>query len=140
MPGTSLRGSLPQPSPVALPYMSLSDQLVTILNALRANVPEITASMVASSDGLAIAHNITSGDPARMAAMVATALGLGKRICDSFGGGSFHETSIAGENVQVYVYAAGKGVLAVIAQKGANVGLIHLEARDAAKRVSTVLG
>ncbi len=119
--------------------MSISDQLVTVLNELRANVPEVTASMVASTDGLAIAHNMTTGDPARMAAMVATALGLGKRICDSFGGGAFNETSITGETSQVYVYSAGRGVLALIAQPGANVGLIHLEARAAAKNIATAL-
>lgn len=120
--------------------MSISDNLGSILNELRANVPDIVATMVASTDGLAIAHNITSGDPARMAAMVATALGLGKRICDSFGGGAFSETSISGESGQVYVYSAGSGVLAVIAKSGANVGLIHLESRDAARRVASILG
>lgn len=120
--------------------MSISDQLITILNELRQAIPEVGSALVASSDGLAIAHNVSTGEPARMAAMVATALGLGKRICDSFGSGNFSETSVTGDGGSVYIYSAGKGVLAIIAQSGANVGLIHLEARTAAKKIASVLG
>lgn len=120
--------------------MNVSEQLQTVLSELRASIPELRGALVASSDGLAIAHNVSAGDPARLAAMVATALGLGKRICDSFGGGNLSETSISGDSGQVYVYAAGtQGVLAVIAASGSNVGLIHLEARDAARRIAAVL-
>lgn len=121
--------------------MTLNEQLNQILGDLRSAIPEIKGNLIASTDGMTIAANLPGGDPARMAAMVATALGLGKRICDTFGGGKLNETSITGTDSQIYIYASGtKGVLAVIAAQGANVGLIHLECRDAAAKIQQVLG
>ncbi|HSI84912.1 MAG: roadblock/LC7 domain-containing protein [Candidatus Methylacidiphilales bacterium] len=121
--------------------MTTNDQLKSIIERLRIDVPELRGALVATTDGLAVAHSLSSGDANRIAAMVATALGLGKRICDSIGGGDLSETSFTGAAGQVYVYSAGKkGVLGVLAAVGSNVGLIHLEARDAAAQIQTVLG
>lgn len=121
--------------------MTVNEQLTDILTNLRSAVPELQGSLIASTDGMTIASNVASGDANRMAAMVATALGLGKRICDTFSGGELNETSITGSTGQVYIYATGaKGVLAVFAASGANVGLINLECRDAAAKVQTILG
>ena len=121
--------------------MSVSDELNQQLSQLRSAVPELRGALVASSDGLAIAHSLSSGDAARMAAMVATALGLGKRISDTFGAGVFQETAVAGVNGQVFIYSCGnRGVLAAIAPAGANIGLINIEARDAAKNIAQLLG
>lgn len=105
-------------------------------------LPELRGVIVASTDGLAIAHSFVSSsiDPHRVAAMAATALGLGKRISSTLGTGTFTETSVAGADGLILIYASGsKGVLALIAPSHANLGLVHLEARDAANRVAQVL-
>ncbi|PTY02616.1 hypothetical protein DB346_08690 [Verrucomicrobia bacterium LW23] len=121
--------------------MTTNQQLQTILDKLRVDVPDLRGVLVATSDGLAVAHSISSGDSNRIAAMVATALGLGKRICETIGGGALSETSFSGATGQVYVYSAGtKGVLGVLSAPGANIGLIHLEAREAATKIQQVLG
>ena len=120
--------------------MSLTDDLNNILGNLRSSVPEIKGALIASTDGMIISSHVTSGDPSRMAAMIATALGLGKRICETFAGGTLTETSVSGTEGQAFIYSAGsKAVLGVIVAAGANVGLIHLECRDAAKKISQVL-
>lgn len=121
--------------------MSKQEVLYHTLSSLRGAIPELRGAIVASSDGLAVAHSLANGDdPNRVAAMAATALGLGKRISDSLGGGDLTETSVSGTNAQIYIYAAGsKGVLAVVAPSGANVGLIHMEARSAASQISQTL-
>jgi uncharacterized protein len=120
--------------------MTLTEQLNEILLGLRSSIPEIKGSLIASTDGMTIAANLPGGDANRMAAMVATALGLGKRICETFGGGTLNETSVTGSEGQVYIYSAGsKGVLAVIAGKGANVGLINIECRDGAEQIQKIL-
>ena len=120
--------------------MALTDEIQTALSDLRASVPEITGAVIASTDGLAIAHSVSSGDPNRMAAMVATSLGLGKRISENFGGGNLNETSVVGENALISVYSAGpKGVLAVVASSGANIGMVNLESRETAKKVQGIL-
>ncbi|MBS0658645.1 MAG: roadblock/LC7 domain-containing protein [Verrucomicrobia bacterium] len=121
--------------------MSLSDRLQSILNELRSALPDVRGALISSADGMLIAQNVSSGDSNRMAAMVATSLGLGKRMCESFGAGNLSETSVSGDAGQVFIYGAGsKGVLAVINPAGGNIGLLHLECRAAARRVAEVLG
>ncbi len=123
--------------------MSIGKQeaLQQTLTALRSAIPEVRGVLVASTDGLPIAQNLSgTEDPNRVAAMAATALGLGKRIADTLSAGTLSETSVSGSNGQIYLYAAGtKGVLVVVAAANANVGLIHLEARDAARNIAALL-
>jgi predicted regulator of Ras-like GTPase activity (Roadblock/LC7/MglB family) len=111
------------------------------LAALRVAIPEIRGVLIASTDGLPMAQNLSgSEDPNRVAAMAATALGLGKRISDTLSAGALTETTVSGSSGQIFLYAAGgKGVLVVVAAAGANVGLINLEARDAVRTIASIL-
>jgi uncharacterized protein len=111
------------------------------LAALRNAIPEIRGVLIASTDGLPMAQNLSgSEDPNRVAAMAATALGLGKRISDTLNAGALTETTVSGTSGQIFLYAAGnKGVLVVVAAAGANVGLINLEARDAVRNIASIL-
>ncbi|MBS0660712.1 MAG: roadblock/LC7 domain-containing protein [Verrucomicrobia bacterium] len=121
--------------------MSISDRLQAILNELRSSLPDVRGCLIASADGMLIAQNVSAGDSNRMAAMVATSLGLGKRMCEAFGSGTLSETSVSGDAGQVFIYGAGsKGVLAVINPAGGNIGLLHLECRASARRIAEVLG
>lgn len=121
--------------------MSTSTQLQSLLESLRTALPEVRGILVASIDGMPVAQNLLEGDANRIAAMVATALSLGKRISDSFGGGQFQETSVYGQSAQVFIYSAGtKAVLSVTASGLTNVGLIHLESRAAAQKIAQLLG
>lgn len=122
--------------------MSKQEQAQSILNTLRSSMPEIKGALIATVDGLAISRSFsdTATDTNRVAAMAATALGLGKRIADTLNAGEFTETSVSGREGNVYIYATGpKGVLAVITQADANLGLVHLESRDAARQISSLL-
>jgi uncharacterized protein len=121
--------------------MSKQETLQSAIATLRSAIPELKGALVATTDGLALVHSLSSGeDPNRVAAMAATALGLGKRISDTLNGGDLSETSVTGTNAQIFLYATGgKGVLAVVAAAGANVGLIHMEARDAARKIAEAL-
>ncbi|QSR85932.1 roadblock/LC7 domain-containing protein [Candidatus Methylacidiphilum infernorum] len=120
--------------------MSISEELNMVLGSLRSAVPEINAALIATTDGLPVAHSLSSGDPNRLSAMAATALGLGKRICETYGGGEFRENTVSGSEGQMFIYSAGgKAVLGVITKTGGNVGLIHLEAREAANKIAMIL-
>lgn len=121
--------------------MSKQEQLQATLQNLRSSLPELRGALVATVDGLPIAQTFSdSTDSNRVAAMAATALGLGKRINDTLGTGELTEMSVSGLDGQVYVYATGKkGVLAVVTPSGMNLGLLHMEARDAARTVALVL-
>ncbi|MDO4245084.1 MAG: roadblock/LC7 domain-containing protein [Deinococcus sp.] len=121
--------------------VSKQEQLQATLQSLRTSLPELRGALVATVDGLPIAQTFSdSTDSNRVAAMAATALGLGKRINDTLGTGELTEMSVSGLDGQVYVYATGrKGVLAVVTPSGMNLGLLHMEARDAARTVALVL-
>lgn len=120
--------------------MNRSEQLNQIIHGLRQAVADLNGVLIASTDGLSIAQALSSGiDPNRVAAMAATALGVGRRIAETLQAGSFSETSVRGSHGQIFLYAAGdQAILAVIATAEANVGLIHLEARDAARNIANV--
>ncbi len=121
--------------------MSKQEEIRKEISALRQAVPELKGVMVASADGLSIATDFPEAEGARIAAMAATALGLGKRIAQTVGLSGLEEVVIRGQDGYLVVYAAGdKGVMAVQAPQGANLGLIHLEARSVASRVAQILG
>jgi len=107
------------------------------LETLRNSIPELRGVLLASTEGLPVAHSLSNGtDPNRVAAMAAAATSLGRRISESMATGGLSEVSIRGDDGVLFVYSAGpKAVLAVIGPMGSNAGLIHLEARGIAKEI-----
>lgn len=120
---------------------SKPERLNSILQVLRSALPKLRRAIIATSDGLPIAQNFSDNtDANRVAAMAATALGLGKRINDTLSAGQLTEMSVSGDVGQVFIYSIGtKGVLAVVTPANMNLGLLHMEARDAAHAVANVL-
>src|SRR5258708_19502941 len=125
--------------------MAKLEALQKNIETLRAAIPELRGVLIASTEGLPVAHSIAGGaDPARVAAMAdriaamaAAAVNLGKRVSESLSVGALVEISVTGADGQIFIYsAATKGVLAVIAPKGGNAGLVHLEARAVANDVA----
>lgn len=120
--------------------MDKQTELSNVISGLRSAVAEIRDVLIASTDGLAISHSLSAGDPNRVAAMAAATLGVGKRISTTLSLGDLQETTVKSGDGQVFLYAIGdKGVLVLITQAEANVGLINLEARDAAQRINEIL-
>ena len=117
--------------------MAKLDQLQKSVDGLRSAITELRGVLLASTEGLPIAHSLSNGtDPARMAAMAAAATSMGRRVSDTLHAGSFEEISVAGAEGHIFLYSAGtKGVLAVIGPAGCNAGLVHLEARGVAKEL-----
>ena len=107
---------------------------------LRGSISDLIGVIVASVDGLPMAHDVRGHDPAGIAAMAATAAGLGKRIVGDFEFGGFAECVVRAEGGYFVVYSVGRvAVLAVMASEGANLGRVHLEARRCATRIASVL-
>ena len=113
------------------------EALKAALQALRTAIPELKGVLLATNEGLPIAHTLTNGlDPDRIAAMSAASSTLGRRISETISVGKLGEISIQADEGALFVYAAGsKAVLAVLGPQGGNAGLIHLEARAAAKGI-----
>lgn len=117
--------------------MSRIEELQKDVETLRANVPELKGVVLASIEGVPIAHSLSNGaDPQRIAAMAAAASSLGKRVSETLNVGALSEISLSGTDGQIFLYSAGiKAVLAVIGPTGSNAGLIHLEARWTAREI-----
>ncbi len=121
--------------------MSKQQELFSILDQLRNSIPEIRGALVASVDGLSMAHSLSSSENAnRIAAMSAAALGLGKRITATLASGDLIKTQVSGTDAQIFLYAIGeKGILALIASSNVNVGLINIEALNATNAIAALL-
>lgn len=120
---------------------SKQERLHSILHELRLKSPHLRGILVANAEGLPVARVMAEGaDPNRLAAMAATAMGLGKRMNETMQIGEFSEISISGSNGQVYIYSAGhKGVLAVISPSSMNLGVLHALAKRCAADLARVL-
>ncbi|MGK5551481.1 roadblock/LC7 domain-containing protein [Actinomadura kijaniata] len=107
------------------------------LKGLRGRIARLTGSLVASSDGMLIAHDLPPDvEPAGMAALTAAELSLSHRLASTAHGGAFHEVVVHGTNGYVVVYAAGwTASLTVLAESGVNVGRLHLESRPVARAI-----
>lgn len=126
---------------VAQRQASKSSELSRVISQMHRNVPELFGIMIASIDGLAIAHDFAEGDAERMAAMSATALGLGKRITERSDLGELGEAVIRGERGYLVVYSAGTdAVLVLSGPSNSNLGLMRIEARAAAVEIKQILG
>lgn len=120
--------------------MSKKEQLQSILDNLKSALPELQEVIVASADGLPIAQLGSGETSSRVAAMAATAHGLGKRIATTSNLGDPMETVIIGSQASFIAYAIGdKAVLALTMPAGSNIGLVRLEAQSAAQQLAQVL-
>ena len=117
--------------------MSKLEALQRSVESLRTAIPDLRGVLLASTEGLPIAHALANGtDSNRIAAMAAAASSLGRRVSDSLNAGSLEGVTVSGSDGQIFLYSAGsKGVLAVLGPPGCNAGLIHLEARGVAKEL-----
>lgn len=117
--------------------MSKQDDFIATIQELRENVPDITGVMVASIDGLVISTDFPEAEAARVAAMGASAIGLGNRITKTTELGPMYDMMIEGANEILIIYMAGTGaILAIRAPRRSNLGLIRLEGPKAAEMVA----
>lgn len=120
--------------------MSKQEELGRVIYDMRRSIPELYGVMVASTDGLSIAHDFPDAESERVAAMAATALGLGKRITERTNLGGMQETVVRGDHGYLVVYAAGENAVLVMSGPiNSNLGLMRIEARAASAMVSQVL-
>jgi predicted regulator of Ras-like GTPase activity (Roadblock/LC7/MglB family) len=116
------------------------EQLHQVLTSLSQEVPDVRGALLASRDGLPIVSTLGGAEAGRVAAMAATVVALATRVVDTIKLGSFEETVVQSDSGMFIVYNAGDlAVLSVLAQRGATLGLVHLEARRAAEAVDRML-
>ena len=68
------------------------DLIQAELQLIRASVAGVHGSLVATTDGLLVAHDVPGLEPDEIAALVATAHAVASRITQATGRGQFRET------------------------------------------------
>lgn len=140
-PGEISTGQNAQPTKLMGSQMSKQDELARVIYDIRSSIPELHGVMIASVDGIAISHDFSESEAERVAAMAATALGLGKRMTERTNLGGLQESVVRGDHGYLVVYAAGQNAVLVMAgPANSNLGLMRIEARSASAVVSKVLG
>lgn len=121
--------------------MATKPEMLAELRRLRARVPQLTGSLVASVDGLVLAEDTGTVEAEGTAALTAAALGVALRLAKATDSGHFRELVLRGDGGYVATYAAGPAaVLTVLAEPRANVGRLHLEARRSGARIAELAG
>lgn len=114
----------------------IRDELLT----LRDQVRHFQGGMVASVDGMVIAHDLSDIEPDGLAALTAAAIGVAKRLTEATGQGAFEESLTRGTGGYIAAYSAGRrAVLTAVASPDTNVGRLHLQARRAAERIGALV-
>ncbi len=120
-------------------------EVLAELQRLRRLTSDIEGSVVATTDGLVIAHDLGASEtygvePEGVAALAAVSLGLSQRIADTANHGDLVDVVIRGALGQVVTYATGeRALLTVLVRSGGDLTAIHTHAHQAVQRLSQLL-
>lgn len=118
------------------------EQVLAVLDRLSTNGgSEITGSVAVSMDGIVLASRMSSDINAeRVGAVAATMVGVSRRVSNELKIGLTEEAILKSNNGLFIVMPAGdQAMLAVNLKQGANLGMVRIEARDAAAEISKIV-
>jgi uncharacterized protein len=122
--------------------MSKTDLLNEVLDTLSRNMGgDVNGAAVVSTDGIVFASRMSSDvNVDRVSAIAATTLGISRRVSRDLQLGDNGETIINCANGFFLVIPVNeRGLLAVNLRKGGNLGMIRLEANDAAAKINSII-
>lgn len=118
-----------------------SEALAETLSEMLASSTDIEGAVVVSSDGLVIGSQLPKGlDESRMGASAAALFGLSKRTTPELGRGNFTQNLIQGKEGNIIIVSIGENAVFIgLTSTDVNLGMVFLEAREAAEKIATVL-
>lgn len=120
--------------------MTVDPAVLTELARLRQRLPELSGSVLATTDGMVVAHDAHDLDPETLAAMSAAHLGLARRFATAVAHGQLHETVVSCVGGYITTYAAGEqALLTLVTSDRANLARVNLEARRTVARLGDAL-
>lgn len=109
----------------------------TELTSIKDNVAGVHGSVMATSDGLLVTHDVPDLEPSQVAALAATTHALAFRATLATGRGQFCETLTRGTHGYLAVYAIGDGaIVAIIGSPQLNVGMLQYHVREVIERLA----
>ncbi len=120
--------------------MNILDEISDALGDL-SHVSDIRAAAVVRRDGLVIAHTLPEGvDPKLVAAMTAAIVGIAEMATVQLSEGRFERTIIESEEGKLVSMGAGEDALLVtLVYSDANLGLVLMAMKGAAKRIEALM-
>jgi|HigsolmetaAR202D_1030399.scaffolds.fasta_scaffold09044_1 predicted regulator of Ras-like GTPase activity (Roadblock/LC7/MglB family) len=118
------------------------EQVLEVLEQLMVNSGnDMLGAVAVSMDGIVLASRMaTDVNADRVGAVAATMVGVTRRVSNELKIGLTEEAIIKADNGFFMVLPAGEqSLLAVTLRQGANLGMVRIEARDAATSISKIL-
>ncbi|GGQ79894.1 roadblock/LC7 domain-containing protein [Couchioplanes azureus] len=120
--------------------MTVDPAVLKELGNLRNRLPELCGSVLATADGMVVAHDAHGIEPDSLAALAAAHLALARRFAHAVNHGELRESVVECDGGYITSYTAGpNALLTLVTSGGANLALVHLEARRAVRRLMKLL-
>jgi predicted regulator of Ras-like GTPase activity (Roadblock/LC7/MglB family) len=119
--------------------VSVENQVRAELAGLSASVSGVEGSVVATSDGLLVAHVLPEQEQSQVAALISTLAAVARQAVLLTGRGTLYEAAIRGTTGYLAVYAIGDGaVLAILGRPDLNIALLQLRTRPVVERLTAL--
>ena len=120
--------------------MTVDPAVLTELGNLRVRLPEVSGSVLATADGMVLAHDAHGIEPDSLAALAAAHLALARRFAHAVNHGELRESVVECDGGYITSYTAGPHALLTLVTTGsANLAMVHLEARRTVRRIVPML-
>ena len=120
--------------------MMVDPAVLEELDRLRGRVQELSGSVLATTDGLVVAHDAHGIEPDSIAALAAAHLALARRFAHAVNHGELRESVVECDRGYITSYTAGPNALLTLVTTGdANLAMVHLEARRCVRRLTRIL-
>jgi len=120
--------------------MTVDPAVLEELGNLRTRLPELSGSVLATTDGMVVAHDAHGIEPDSLAALAAAHLALARRFAHAVGHGELRESVVECDGGYITSYIAGPNALLTLVTTGsANLAMVHLEARRSLRRLVSML-
>jgi len=119
---------------------SKQEMIEAVLQELKSATTDIQGMAVISPDGMMIANQLGGNQGDAAAAMGAALASLGRRVAETLVVGDFQEINIRGMDAGILLFGIEhRAALILKVISGANLGLVLLEARQAQKKLATII-
>jgi predicted regulator of Ras-like GTPase activity (Roadblock/LC7/MglB family) len=120
--------------------MTVDPAVLEELARLRKRLPELSASVLATADGMVVAHDAHGIEADSLAALAAAHLALARRFAHAVDHGELREAVVECDKGYITSYAAGPNALLTLVTSGdANLAMVHHEARRCVRRIVSLI-
>ncbi len=96
----------------------------------------VIGSMIVGSDGIVIAADLRTGlQDETLGALAASIMATGKKSMERLGKNPLRQVTVEADGAKIFLMDVGIGLLVVVSEPNVNIGLVRLEAKNAASKI-----